>query len=236
MARPIMIDLKYHLASQLKIHLFFDSSWILISEFTFDSMIVPFSPSMFPSSSIDYPIYLMICLSIMLIILLFPILLIMLVRNLMKLRKPSFSPINSSISTTSSELDSSHHRYATVRSSSYTKLIPIANPIRRLSSMKKHHHIEGICGNNAYGSQRTFTFNFNKNFFISKERIHLKQRIINRHQLVGGGDVKIQIFHRLFIFDMIFFLQIYQGELEINQSLIPITIRRLLPNISIQTK
>ena len=203
-----MIDLKHHLALQLKIHLFFDSTWILISEFTFDSIAIPFSSSTLQSSSINYPMYLIICLAMMLIILLFPILLIMLVRNLIKFKKPSFSPINSSISTTSSDLDtnSSHHRYAAVRSSSsYTKLIPTINPIRRLPSTKQYNHIEGICGNSAYGSERTFTFNFNKNFFLPNERIHLKQRMINRHQLLGGGEVDFRVIHRLMIFEKCFF-------------------------------
>ena len=38
-----MIDLKNHIASQLKIRLYFDGNWILISEITFDSFIVPIS-------------------------------------------------------------------------------------------------------------------------------------------------------------------------------------------------
>ena len=221
-----MINLKYHIASQLKIHLYFDSNWILLSEFTFDSIIIP-SSAILPTSSIHYPIYLILCLSIMFIILFLPILLILLLRNFFKYRKPSFSPINSSISTTSSELDSnsSHHRYATVRSSPYAKLIPT----KRLSI----NNIEGVCGNSAYGSERTFMFNFNQNLLIPKEKIHLQGQMTNRHQLLGGGEVNF----RLSLIDYLkMTLQIYQGELEINQSLIPITIRRLLPHTSLQTK
>lgn len=189
MARPIMINLKYHIASQLKLHLYFDSNWILLSELTFDSNIIPSLPIQ-PSSSINYPIYLIVCLSIMFIILFLPILLIVLLRNFFKYRKPSFSSINSSISTTSSELDSnsSHHRYATVRSSPYAKLIPM-NTSKRSSMNKIHHHIEGVCGNSAYASDRTLMFNFNQNLLISKEKIHFHQRMTYRHQVVGGGEV-----------------------------------------------
>ncbi|CAF1013674.1 unnamed protein product [Didymodactylos carnosus] len=40
LARPVMIDLKYHVGSRIQLELYFDSNWLLISEVTFDSFIV----------------------------------------------------------------------------------------------------------------------------------------------------------------------------------------------------
>ncbi|CAF2956266.1 unnamed protein product, partial [Rotaria sp. Silwood2] len=166
MARPIMIDLKYHIASQLKIHLYFDGNWILI------------------------------------------------------------------ISTTSSEIDigSSHHRYATIGSSHpyliytngnissphHSKLMSTTSLLRS-PSRSLQYHIEGVCGNSSYGTQRLFNFDLNQNQFIPSHKINIKRQIDNRHQILGGGEI-------------------CQGELQVNQSLIPITIRRLLPNASVQSK
>ncbi len=191
MARPIMIDLKHHIASQLKIHLYFDSNWILISEFTFDSLIIPSPSIIIQSPSIHFSIYVLICLSMMMmIILILPIIIMFLIRNLLKNKKTYFTPINSSVSTTSSEIDtsSSHHRYATIGYSPYVKLIPTTNLLRSPLTIQQNH-IEGICGNSSYSTQRSFTFNLNPNLFIPNEKIHIKNRIENRHQLLGGGEV-----------------------------------------------
>jgi len=182
-----MIDLKNHIASQLKIHLYFDNNWILISEFTFDSFILNSENSINQSQSIHFSIYIIICiLIIILILLLLPILILFLVRYLFK--KNNFTSFHSSLSTTSSEIDtnSSQHRYATIISSSpYAKLIP---PINLLKS-SSNNHIEGICGNSLYSTERSFTFNLNQNFFIPNEKIILKKRMENRYQIIGGGEV-----------------------------------------------
>jgi hypothetical protein len=235
MARPIMIDLKHRIASQLKIHLYFDNNWILISEFTFDSLIIPSSPIIIQSSSIDFPIYLLICLSMLMIILILPIIIIFLLRNLFKKKKTYFTPINSSVSTASSDIDtsSSHHRYATIGSSPYTKLNP-ATTLLRSPLMIQLNHIEGICGNSAYSTQRSFAFNLDQNLFIPNDRIHIKNRIENRYQLLSGGEVLLNLL--LIEIDFCFYFKIYQGDLQINQTLIPVNIRRLLPNVSIQSK
>ena len=188
MARPIIIDLRNHLASQLKIHFYFDGNWILISELTFDSVIIP-DKLILQNPSIDLSIYLILCLSMMSIILILPIVIFLLIRNLVKNQRHSFTPINSSVSTASSEIDSSssQHRYATIESAPYTKLISTsATPMTN-----QQNHIEGICGNSAYGAQRSFALNFNRNLFVSKERIRLNKRIKNRYQLLGGGEVNI---------------------------------------------
>jgi hypothetical protein len=202
MARPIIIDLNYHIASQLKIHLYFDSHWILISEFTFDSFIIPIDRTIKSSStSIDISIYIIICLLIIMIILILPIIIILCTRNLFQNKKRYFTPINSSISTTSSEIDtsSSHHRYATIgpiqpngsiASSPYAKLIPTTNLVRSPSIIQENH-IESICGNSAYGTQRSFSFHFNENLFISSQKIQIIRRVENRHQMIRGGEVNI---------------------------------------------
>ncbi len=169
MARPIIIDLNNHIGSQLKIHLYFDNNWILISEFTFDSFIINNNIN---KQSNHLFIYIIISiLIIIIIILILPIIILFLIRYLFK--KKNFIPINSSLSTTSSEIDtnSSHHHYATIGGS--------------LSTI----HIEGICGNSVYSTQRSFIFNLNQNLFISNERINIKKRIENRHQIIGGGEV-----------------------------------------------
>ena len=187
MARPIMINLQHHIASQLKLHCYFDGNWILISELTFDSVIIPVQ-AIRPSPSIHLPTYLILCLAMMIIILILPIIILLLIRNLFKNSKHSFTPINSSVSTASSEMDSSssHHRYATIRSTPYTKLTSTT-----IGSTT--NHIEGICGNSAYAAQRSFALNFNGNLFVSNERIQIKNRIENRYQLLGGGEVNIRL-------------------------------------------
>ncbi|CAF1184951.1 unnamed protein product [Rotaria sp. Silwood1] len=248
MARPIMIDLKYHIASQLKIHLYFDGNWILISEVTFDSFIVPTTLIIKSEQqqqkqqlqSIYFSINIMIiCIATIIIILVFA-LIISLTRCLfnksLNNKKTYFTPIHnhtdSSASTTSSEIDigSSHHRYATIgsnhpyliytngniSSSHYSKFMSTTTLLRS-PSKSLHYHIEGVCGNSSYGTQRLFSFDLNQNQFIPSHKINIKRRIDNRHQILGGGEI-------------------CQGELQLNQSLIPITIRRLLPNASVQSK
>ncbi|CAF4766662.1 unnamed protein product, partial [Rotaria magnacalcarata] len=76
----------------------------------------------------------------------------------------------SSASTTSSEIDigSSHHRYATIGSSTHpylvcnngdkspshnTKLVSTTNLLRSPPIIQQHH-IEGICGNSSFGTRR----------------------------------------------------------------------------------
>ena len=129
MARAIMIDLKHHVASQLKLRLHFDGQWILISEITFDSFIVP-TIDLTKKSSVEEPIssshrwiYFIVSGSTMAIILMLATIIILIRRTLndqKKLRKHYFTPIHnqthSSASTTSSEIDfnSSQHRYATI--------------------------------------------------------------------------------------------------------------------------
>jgi len=199
MARPIIIDLNNHIGSQLKIHLYFDNNWILISEFTFDSFIIPIN-LIHKSSSNSFSIYMIISILILLIIILIlpMIIILFLIRYLFKNKKKnSFTPINSSVSTTSSEMDSSssHHRYATIgseiiSSSPYAKLIPTTTLLRS-SSIIQQNHIESICGNSMYSTQRSFTFNFNQNLFISNQKINIQRRIENQHQIIGGGEVNI---------------------------------------------
>jgi hypothetical protein len=200
MARPIIIDLKNHIATQLKIHLYFDSNWILISEFTFDSFIIPIN-LMLKSSSNSFSIYMIISILILIIIILIlpMIIILFLIRYLFKNKKKnSFTTINSSVSTTSSEMDtsSSHHRYATIgseiiSSSPYAKLIPTTINLLQSSSIIQQNHIESICGNSMYSTQRSFTFNFNQNLFISNQKINIQRRIENQHQIIGGGEVNI---------------------------------------------
>jgi len=179
MARPIIIDLNNHIGSQLKIHLYFDNNWILISEFTFDSFIINPINSNIKKQSNHFMIYIIICILIIIIILILPIIILFLIRYLFK--KKNFIPINSSVSTTSSEIDnnSSHHRYATIGST----------PRSSSSSIIQQNHIEGICGNSVYSTPRSFLFNLNQNLFIQNERINIKKRIENRHQIIGGGEV-----------------------------------------------
>ncbi|CAF1051429.1 unnamed protein product [Adineta ricciae] len=238
MARPIMIDLKNQIASQLKIHFYFDSSWILISEMTFDSFVVSTeTPIKTEQTSQSVLILIGILIMIMIVIL---IIIICLIRSLTKNysdRKKSYlSPMHnqtdSSASTTSSEIDatSSHHRYATIGPMSpyslstkggnlvcpsYAKLIPTT--LIRSPSLTQQYHIEGVCGNSTYGSQRVFTFDTDQHQFIPSHHITITQRFENRHQILGGGEI-------------------CHGTLQVNQSLLPITIRRLLSNASVQSK
>ncbi|CAF5132881.1 unnamed protein product, partial [Rotaria sp. Silwood1] len=219
MARPIMIDLKYHIASQLKIHLYFDGNWILISEVTFDSFIVPTTLIIKSEQqqqkqqlqSIYFSINIMIiCIATIIIILVFA-LIISLTRCLfnksLNNKKTYFTPIHnhtdSSASTTSSEIDigSSHHRYATIgsnhpyliytngniSSSHYSKFMSTTTLLRS-PSKSLHYHIEGVCGNSSYGTQRLFSFDLNQNQFIPSHKINIKRRIDNRHQILGGGE------------------------------------------------
>jgi hypothetical protein len=127
-----MIDLKHHIASQLKIRLHFDGHWILISEITFDSFIVSSRSSQTKSivdEQISYTsyfhrwIYIIVCIATMAIILMLAAILILIRRTLndhKRIRKHYFTPIHnhthSSASTTSSDIDfnSTQHRYATI--------------------------------------------------------------------------------------------------------------------------
>jgi hypothetical protein len=266
MARAIMIDLKNHIASQLKIRLYFDGNWILISEITFDSFIVPtlttkpIIQSPLPNQTYHFWIYIIVCLSTMAIILMLGAIIILIRRTLndhKQIRKHYFTPIhnhtNSSTSTTSSDIDfnATPHRYATIgpshpyllctngsitsSSPHYAKLMPTTT-LLRTPSLIQQNHIEGICGNSAFSTQRLFTFDMNQNQFLPLKQINIKKRIESRKQIVGGGEVNMMKFHLPKTFLCFYFKKIYQGELQVNQSLVPITIRRLLPNASIQSK
>jgi hypothetical protein len=237
MARAIMIDLQNHIASQLKIRLYFDENWILISEITFDSFIVPIlTPTLTtttiksiiqnqsPKQIYHFWIYIIVCLSTMAIILLFGTIILLLRRALndhKKLKKHYFTPIhnhtNSSTSTTSSDIDfnSTQHRYATIGPSSYpyllctngsikssispphyAKLIPTTTTtLLRTPSLIQQNHIEGICGNSAYSTQRLFTFDMNQNQFIPMNQINIKRKLESRKQILGGGEVNLIKFH-----------------------------------------
>jgi hypothetical protein len=131
-----------------------------------------------------------------------------------KLKKHYFTPIhnhtNSSASTTSSDIDfnSTQHRYATIgpahpyllctngsitSSSSpphYAKLIPTTT-LLRTPSLIQQNHIESICGNSAYSTQRLFTFDVNQNQFIPMNQINIKRKFQTRKQVVGGGEVNL---------------------------------------------
>jgi hypothetical protein len=231
MARAIMIDLKNHIASQLKIRLHFDGNWILISEITFDSFIVPIqtitsSSTIITKTLIEFPsekqtyhfwIYIIVCLSTMVIILMLGAIILLIRRTLndhKKIRKHYFTPIhnhtNSSTSTTSSDIDfnSTQHRYATIgpahpyllctngsitssSSPHYAKLMPTTT-LLRTPSLIQQNHIEGICGNSAFSTQRLFTFDMNQNQFIPMHQINIKKKFESRKQIVGGGEVRRQ--------------------------------------------
>ncbi|CAF1306945.1 unnamed protein product [Rotaria sordida] len=259
MARAIMIDLKNYIASKLKIRLYFDGNTILISEITFDSFIVPIltltktkttktttiktiQQQSLQKETYNFTIYIIVCLSTMAIILILAAIIILIRRTLnnhKKIKKHYFTPIhnhtNSSTSTTSSDIDfhSNQHRYATISSTHpyllctngsinsntsphYAKLIPTTT-LLRTPSLIQQNHIESICGNSAFSTQRLFTFDMNQNQFIPMHQINIKRKLEPRKQIVGGGEI-------------------CQGELQINQSIVPITIRRLLPNASVQSK
>jgi len=158
MARAIMINLKNHIASQLKIRLYFDGNWILISEITFDSFIVPTITSSLPSSTSSSPsirkstyhfwIYVIVCFSTMAIILMFGAILLLIRRTIndqKKLRKHYFTPIhnhtNSSASTTSSDIDftSTPHRYATI-GPAHPYLLCTNNTIKSTSTLAQPHY------------------------------------------------------------------------------------------------
>ena len=50
----------------------------------------------------------------------------------------------------------------------YAKLIPTTT-LLRTPSLIQQNHIEGICGNSSYSTQRLFTFDMNQNQFIPNE-------------------------------------------------------------------
>ncbi|CAF1367902.1 unnamed protein product [Adineta steineri] len=240
MARPIMIDLENHIATQIKMHFYFDNNYILMSEVTFDSFIVP-TNLILETEQQSKTIYIIICTLILFIFLLLWVIII-LIRGLFSNNSknkgyyltPVHNQTDSSASTTSSEIDvgSSHHRYATIKSahpylvstngngstsSHYSKLLPTATTLLRAPSNIQQNHIEGVCGNSTYGTQRLFTFDIHQNQCIPSHNITIEQRIENRHQILGGGEI-------------------CQGILQINQSSIPVTIRRLLSNASVQSR
>ena len=215
MARPIMVDLKHRIASRLKLHMYFDGPWLLISEVTFDSFALPISTvnSAMSPAPVDFGLYLVLGLMIVAIILIV-LVIILLVRCALnkraKMRKRYFTPMhnqtNSSVSTTSSEIDiiSTRHRYATIASthpyllcnngsitsSYYAKSIPTTSLIRS-PSLLQQQHVEGICGNSAFSTQRLFQLDLNEKQFVPRHLIHFKQRIENRHQSLAGGEVRI---------------------------------------------
>lgn len=214
MARPIMIDLRNNVASQLKVHFFFDSSWVLVSEMTFDSFVVPIATPVrvHPQQHVS-PILLLIgtlTIVMFLILTVIGILVRSLLKNSAKSKGCYLSPIHnqtdSSASTASSEMDASsaHHRYATIGSAHpysyettgsvvsppYAKLLPTTTLLRSLP-IHQTQHIEGVCGNSTYGTRRLFTFDMNQKQFIPGHSLHIRQRVENRHQILGGGEVDI---------------------------------------------
>ena len=238
MARAIMINLKNHIASQLKLRLHFDGHWILISEITFDSFIVPVPPPTTTTTTTesvvrvdkDEPrlldkyashnrwIYIIVCVATMAIVFMLATILILIRRTLMdhkQIKKHYFTPIHnhthSSASTTSSDIDfgSSQHRYATIgpahpyllctsggsmgssSSPHYAKLMPtnVTTTLLRTPALIQQNHVEGICGNSAYGTQRLFTFDLNQHQFVPMNQITIKRILECRKQVVGGGEV-----------------------------------------------
>ena len=227
MARAIMIDLKNQIASKLKVRLYFDGNWILISEITFHSFVVPVLESVnksiiqqqWPNETYPFWIYIVVCLITMVILFMSGIIIILIRRTISdhrKIKKRYFTPIhnhtNSSTSTTSSDIDfnSSQHRYATIGSTHpyhpctngstysstsphYAKLIPTTT-LLRTPSLYQQNHIEGICGNSAYSTQRLFTFDINQHQFIPMNQINIKRKFECRQQIVGGGEVNFIVF------------------------------------------
>lgn len=154
MARAIMINLKHQVASELKVRLYFDGNWILISEMTFDSFLVQSSTAAIrieektieSHSSDQRWIYLIVSASTMAIIFMLTAIIILIRRTYndqKQLRKHYFTPIHnqthSSASTTSSDIDfnSSQHRYATI-GPSVQHYLSCTNP--SLVSSNGHHH------------------------------------------------------------------------------------------------
>ena len=223
MARPIMIDLQHRIASKIKLRFYFHGNWLLISEVTFDSFIVPININIIPqqqaklkqTEAIQFSIYTIICLSIVIIILLF-LMISYLIRRLFNIninhKKHYFIPnhdhTDSLASTTSSDIDigSFQHRYATIgtihpyitctngniSTEHYTKLVSTSGLLRSSSIIQQQHHIEGVCGNSSYGTERLFNLNLKQNQFIPTHKISIKQRIDNRHQIHGSGEVNVR--------------------------------------------
>jgi hypothetical protein len=177
-------------------------------------------------------IYIIVCLSTMAIILMLGAIIILIRRTLndhKKIQKHYFTPIhnhtNSSASTTSSDIDfnlTQQHRYATIgpahpyllctngsiKSSTspphYAKLMPTTT-LLRTPSLIQQNHIEGICGNSSYSTQRLFPFDMNQNQFIPMNHINIKKKFESRKQIVGGGEVNLFSFCFLFFFYVKFF-------------------------------
>lgn len=162
-------------------------------------------------------IYIIVCFSTMAIILLLGAIIVLLRRTLedhKKIKKHYFTPIhnhtNSSASTTSSDIDfhSTQHRYATIGSAHpyllctngsmnsttsphYAKLMPTTT-LLRTPSLYQQNHIEGVCGNSAFSTQRLLTFDMNQNQFIPMNQINIKRKLELRKQVIGGGEVNIE--------------------------------------------
>ena len=222
MARPIMIDLKHHIASKIKIRFYFHGNWLLISEITFDSFIVPTNINTMlqqPTKSkqtkaIHFSIYIIICISIIIIILLF-LMIAYIIGHLFNINIndtkhyfiPNHNHTDSLASTTSSDIDigSFQHRYATIGtihpyitctngtiSTEHCTKLVSTSSLLQSSSIIQQHHIEGICGNSSYGCERLLNFNLKQNQFIPTHKINIKQRIENRHQIRSGGEVNVR--------------------------------------------
>ena len=137
-----------------------------------------------------------------------------------KIKEHYFTPIhnhtNSSTSTTSSDIDfnSSQHRYATIGSTHpyllctngsvssstsphYAKLIPTTT-LLRTPSIIQQNHIESICGNSSFSTERLLTFDINQHHFISMDQITMKRKLDIRKQIIGGGEVNLILLIYLF--------------------------------------
>lgn len=213
-----MIDLKYQIASEIKMNFYFDGNWILISEVTFDSFIIPIAPLIQSRTNESSEIlffsinFILISISTILIVLILALIISLtqcLFNKSFHMHKTYFTPIThrtgSTTSTTSSQIDmnSSQHRYATIGSANspyfsctngnispnqYRKLASTTTLLRS-PSIFQQHHIEGVCGNSSYYTRRIFALDFNQNQFIPSNRINIKQKIDTRHQILGGGEV-----------------------------------------------
>jgi hypothetical protein len=144
----------------------------------------------------------MICISITGIILLLPILIILLRRLIKKTSdfKSIHNHTDSSASTTSSQIDigsNLHHRYATIgpvhpHIFCNNENITFPHYAKLIQTTIQQNHIEGICGNSTYGTDRLLTFNLNQNQFIPSQSFDIKRRLENRHQIINGGEVNIE--------------------------------------------
>jgi hypothetical protein len=220
MARPIMIDLQHRIALEVRIHLYFDSPWLLISEITFDSFPLPLAATItstrniaMASAMFDTRFVIVLSLSLLSMICIFTsIVLLRVHRQVPKdhsnVDKRYFTTIhnqtNSSVSTTCSDIDltSTQHAYASINPYHYCtneclpglpsnskQHMPLTTSLLRSPSTIQQYHIEGICGNSSFSTQRIIQWNIHEHQFIPNEWIHQQQRLENRHQLLQGGEV-----------------------------------------------